>query len=179
MPALARCCYSVRSALECHPGRLAICSWSSWRLIAPSRSLRFVTSIALWPWLWAGRAADLLGRVALYGVNITKFRRERAGYVHRYPLRCLVTMTPPFCSCSRCRAGRELATGAREARLWALLARVALPAALARRAAPLDVYDANRHFWKPFPPLMSPAGLGSRLPAGSLRTPTLASGWQR
>jgi len=136
----------------------------SWGLVEAYRAIPLIaiaTSIALWPWLWAGQALTFWERLALYGVNITKFAESARATFTAYPLRCVAYMTPPFVLLLALvglavswRPGRE------KLALWALLlAWLALP--LLRVALPHSMfYDANRHFLETIPPLCLLAGLG-------------------
>ena len=153
----------MRSSYAASAGRGALEAYRAVPLIA------VVTSIALWPWLWAGQALTFWERLALYGVNITKFAGSARATFTDYPLRCIAYMTPPFLLglalvglAVSWRPGRE-----KLALWWLLLMWLGLP--LLRVALPHSMfYDANRHFLEAIPPLCLLAGLGLEAALGGL-----------
>ncbi len=160
---------AIRTPGELSSGTLSSGALSSgalsWGLVESYRAIPLIavaTSIALWPWLWAGQALTFSGRVALYGVNIAKFAESARATFTDYPLRCVAFMTPPFLLLLALvgLAVRSWRPGRERLALWALLlAWLGLP--LLRVALPHSMfYDANRHFLETVPPLCLFAGLG-------------------
>jgi hypothetical protein len=134
-----------------------------WWAFAATPLLAVAVFILLWPWLYVGASlADFGHRLHDYLAFMIGFGEGGRGTWTNYPLRCMVSRTPPILLFTALWAVvRVRGRSPRETALWLLFLLWLLLIVLRIARPHSNFYDASRHFIEYIPGLCGLAALGA------------------